>query len=98
MVVMVKGEVGGIVESHPKHKLRPKVLMVRDADKRLMEPYKSLDLMTSPEDSAGNVYQIAREVPDGTHGIVLKDFVDQGLIVSAPPVEDPDTGPDDLDW
>ena len=98
IVEMLNGEVGIIVESHPKHKLRPKVLMVRDADKRLMEPYKSLDLMTSPEDSAGNVYQIAREVPDGTHGIVLKDFVDQGLSVSAPPVEDPDTGPDDLEW
>lgn len=95
IVEMLNGEVGIIVESHPKHKLKPKVLMVREADKTLMVPYKSLDLMTSPQDSAGNAYQIAREVPDGTHGIVLQDFVDQGLIVSAPPVEEPDAGQDE---
>ena len=82
IVEMLNGEVGIIIESHPRHKLRPKVLMVREADKTLMTPYKSLNLMTSPEDGAGDVYQIAREVPDGTHGIVLQDFVEEGLIVT----------------
>ena len=32
IVEMLNGEVGVVVESHPKHKLKPKVLMVRDAD------------------------------------------------------------------
>ena len=82
IVEMLNGEVGIIIESHPRHKLRPKVLMVRESDKTMMTPYKSLDLMTSPEDGAGNVYQIAREVPDGAHGIVLQDFVEEGLIVT----------------
>jgi len=84
IVEMLNGEVGIVVESHPKHKLRPKVLMVRDADHEELTPYQHLDLMQAPKDSAGQPYQIAREIPDGSHGIVLQEFVDEGLIMSAP--------------
>lgn len=94
IVEMVNGEVGIVIQSHPKHKLKPRVLMVREADKSPMSPFRVLDLQTSPVDNAGTVYRIAREVPDGTHGIVLQEFVEQGLIVSAPAEpdsDDPDT-------
>lgn len=84
IVEMLNGEVGIVVESHPKHKLKPKVLMVRDANRVELAPYQHLDLMKSPKDSTGATYQIAKEVPDGAYGIVLQDFVDQGLIMSAP--------------
>lgn len=84
IVEMLNGEVGIVVESQPKHKLKPKVLMVRDAEHQEITPYKQLDLMTAPKDAAGDTYQIAKEVPDGSFGIVLQDFVDQGLIMSAP--------------
>lgn len=90
IVEMLNEEVGIIVESHPRHKLRPKVLMVREADKSPMEPHKFLDLFTSPVDAAGNNYQIAREVPDGSYGIDLQAFVDEGLITATPPAEDPE--------
>lgn len=94
IVEMVNGEVGIVIQSHPKHKLKPRVLMVREADKSPMSPFRVLDLKTGPVDNAGTVYRIAREVPDGTHGIVLQEFVEQGLIVSAPAEpdsDDPDT-------
>jgi len=84
IVEMLNGEVGVVVESHPKHKLKPKVLMVRDAEHLELRPHRHLDLITGPSDAAGEPYQIAREVPDGSYGIVLQDFVDQGLIMSAP--------------
>ena len=54
-----------------------------------MQPFRSIDLFNAPEDAAGNVYRIAREVPDGSHGIDLQSFVDEGLIVSAPADHDP---------
>lgn len=92
IVEMLNGEVGIIVESHPKHKLKPKVLMILEADKTPMTPYKSLNLMSAPSDNVGSAYQIAREVPDGTYGIVLQDFVDQGLIASAPSINDGPSG------
>jgi hypothetical protein len=43
-----------------------------------------LDLRAAPKDDNGTVYQIAKEVPDGTYDIVLQDFVKDGLIVTAP--------------
>ncbi len=90
IVEMLNGEVGIVVESHPKHKLRPKVLMVRKADKSMAAPFVRIDLMDSPRDDTGDTYQIAKEVPDGTYGIVLQEFVDEGLIVTAPVVEMPE--------
>ena len=81
IVEMVNGEVGIVVESYPSHKLKPRVLLVRDIDKNPRMPFRTLDLKASPEDAAGDIYRIAREVPDGTYDIVLQDFVDEGLIV-----------------
>ncbi|MEE3118954.1 MAG: HD-GYP domain-containing protein [Pseudomonadota bacterium] len=90
IVEMLNGEVGIVVESHAKHKLKPKVLMVRKADKSMAAPFVRLDLMDSPRDDTGDTYQIAKEVPDGTYGIVLQELVDEGLIVTAPVVEMPE--------
>lgn len=84
IVEMLNGEVGIVVESHPRHKLQPKVLLVREADKSEMTPFKDLNLRATPQDNAGDAYQIAREVPDGSYDIVLQDFVDAGLIMTAP--------------
>lgn len=93
IVEMLNGEVAIVVETHRKHKLKPRVLLVREADKSVMTPFRHLDLMQAPQDGAGQAYQIAREVPDGSHGIVLKEFVDQGLILSAPVPEEPGEPP-----
>ncbi|MBW0148443.1 HD-GYP domain-containing protein [Marinobacter arenosus] len=93
IVEMLNGEVAIVVETHRKHKLKPKVLLVREADKSVMTPFRHLDLMQAPRDGAGQPYQIAREVPDGTHDIVLKHFVDDGLILAAPVPEEPGQPP-----
>jgi putative nucleotidyltransferase with HDIG domain len=88
IVEMVNGEVGIVVESYPSQKLKPRVLLVREIDKRPLVPFRTLDLKTSPADAAGETYRIAREVPDGTYDIVLQDFVDEGLIVTKPHATD----------
>ncbi|HDZ37831.1 MAG TPA: HD-GYP domain-containing protein [Marinobacter sp.] len=84
IVEMVNGEVGIVVESHAQHKLKPKVLMVRDANKAPICYSRVLDLQVALKDDSGMVYQIAKEVPDGTYDIVLQDFVRDGLIVTTP--------------
>jgi HD-GYP domain-containing protein (c-di-GMP phosphodiesterase class II) len=84
IVEMLNGEVGIVIESDEKYKLKPKVLMVRDADKMPVSPYRELNLRAAPKDGNDTVYQIAKEVPDGTYGVVLKEFVEDGLIVAAP--------------
>ncbi|MFO7528884.1 MAG: HD-GYP domain-containing protein [Marinobacter sp.] len=84
IVEMHNGEVGIVVETRPGQKLKPKVLLVREADKSMLEPYRLVDLMASPDDHASTTYRIKKEVPDGSFDIVLQDFVDQGLITSKP--------------
>ena len=81
---MLNGDVGIVVESYEGHRLKPKVLMVRDANKATISSSKVLDLRAEPKDDNGMVYQIAKEVPDGTYDIVLQDFVTDGLIATAP--------------
>ncbi|QSP95781.1 HD-GYP domain-containing protein [Marinobacter salinisoli] len=84
IVELMNGEVGIVVENQKQHKLKPKVLLVRESDKTPLPSFRTVDLMLGPKDASGEVYKIAREVPDGTHGVVLKDFVEQGLIFSKP--------------
>ncbi|MDI9246329.1 HD-GYP domain-containing protein [Marinobacter sp. CHS3-4] len=85
IVEMENGEVGIVVATNEISKLTPKVLMVRDAEKHPINPYRQLDLSKRPKDASGEHYKIVREVPDGTYDIVLKDFIDQGLLSYRPP-------------
>lgn len=82
IVEMTNGEVGIVIESERSSKLKPKLLMVRESDKSPMPTFRTITLKTEPVDMAGNVYRIAREIPDGSHGVVLEDFVHEGIIVS----------------
>ncbi|MDO3721597.1 HD-GYP domain-containing protein [Marinobacter sp. chi1] len=84
IVEMMNGEVGIVVENQRRHKLKPKVLLVREADKTPLPNFHTVDLMLGNTDNNGKPYVIAKEVPDGTYGVVLREFVDQGLIFSKP--------------
>ncbi len=84
IVEMLNGEVGVVVESYEGQRLKPKILMVRDANKAPISSPTVLDLKAAPKDDNGMAYQIAKEVPDGTYDIVLKDFVKDGLITTTP--------------
>lgn len=93
IVEMVSGEVAIVVQSYPKQKLRPKVLLVLNADKTPTGSSRLLDLRFQSDDETHIDLQISKEVPDGTYGIVLQDYVDEGLIAAAP-----DTDDSDDDW
>ncbi len=84
IVVLSSGEVGIVIASNPKNKLRPQVLLVRDENKGKREKYRMIDLITNPLDPRGNVYNLVKEVPDGTYGVDLKAFLRKGLVLSAP--------------
>lgn len=80
IVEMTNEEVGVVVANNKNSKLKPLVLMVRDAKKNPLPEYVELDLARKPRDSSGEVYTIAREVPDETYGIVLKEFIENGYL------------------
>jgi len=90
IVEMTNGEVGIVVATHPTSKLKPRVLLVRDANKQPLGTFREANLLKETPDEAGQPYKIAREVPDESYGIVMKDFIEQGILnrkapeVSAP--------------
>jgi len=75
VVEMNTGEVGIVVEQNRIRRLRPKVLLVLDADKQPLREYRSLDLRKCPSDqSEGNAYWIARGHEAGAFGLDPKNY------------------------
>ena len=81
IVEMINGEVGIIIDSNPKNKLKPKVILVRDSAKQERFKQRVIDLMRNPLDGTNTPYKIAKEVPNGSYGIRLQEFLEQGLIL-----------------
>ncbi|WP_372995001.1 HD-GYP domain-containing protein [Marinobacter sp.] len=79
IVEMKSGEVAIVIASNPRNRRKPKVMLVRDEKKQRPAKYRLLDLSRTPRNSAGEPFEIAKEVPDGTYGIVLQRFIDNGL-------------------
>lgn len=79
IVEMKSGEVAIVIASNPRNRRKPKVMLVRDEKKQRPKKYRLLDLSREPLNSAGKPFEIAKELPDGTYGIVLQRFIDNGL-------------------
>lgn len=79
IVEMKTGEVAIVTSSNPKNRRRPKIMMVRDENKTRLPKFRLLDLSLKPKNESGQVLEIAREVPDGTYGVLLQRFIDSGL-------------------
>jgi putative nucleotidyltransferase with HDIG domain len=80
IVEMTNGEVGIVVATHPTSKLKPRALLVRDSNKHPLATFREVNLLKEASDSTGQPYKIAREVPDESYGIVMKNFIEQGIL------------------
>src|SRR5690606_28859276 len=70
VVEMNTGEVGIVVEQNRIRRLRPKVLLVLDADKQPLREFRSLDLRQCPSDpSERNASWIVRGHETGAFGL-----------------------------
>ncbi len=78
IVEMSNGEIGIIISSNKDNKLRPKILLVREADKKTVQQ-AIIDLQTFPKDSNGEQYNIANELPNGKYGVDIRYFLKRGL-------------------
>lgn len=77
IVEMVNGEIG-IVLSNTHDKLRPKIIMILDANKEA-SAQRVIDLSQMDVDNEGAVYQIKTTLSDGSFGINVEDFQRAGL-------------------
>ncbi|MEO6365042.1 MAG: HD-GYP domain-containing protein [Luteimonas sp.] len=68
LVELRTGEVAVVMAQNPARRLRPRVMLLTDADKHLRTRFESLDLMLQPDDLSPQM-DILRPLPLGAHGL-----------------------------
>jgi len=82
---MSSGEIGIVVEQNKADKLKPKVLLILDAQKQKMAT-KIVDLAHESKDAQGNPYKIRQIMRAQDYGIDLNHYVEQGLFTQKHPM------------
>jgi HD-GYP domain-containing protein (c-di-GMP phosphodiesterase class II) len=72
LVELHTGEVALVLEKHQQLHLRPKVVVMRDAEKKPCEP-RYLDLSQLTVDADGTPYRIRSGISDGAYGLFIAD-------------------------
>ena len=72
LVELHTGEVALVLEKHQKLHLRPRVVVLRNADKMPCKP-RYLDLAQLTVDANGTAYRISRGIADGSYGLFIAD-------------------------
>lgn len=68
LVELGNGEVAVVMAQNQTRRLRPRVLLLTEPDKRLREKFTPLDLMLQPEGVSGQL-EIVRPLPIGAYGL-----------------------------
>jgi len=78
VVELTDGQVGIILACEPNNKLKPKILMVRDSDKKNCRE-RVLDLRHDLKDKQNKPIRVKSVHQDGAFGVHLKEYKDKGL-------------------
>jgi HD-GYP domain-containing protein (c-di-GMP phosphodiesterase class II) len=65
LVELNSGEVGVVISQNPEQRLKPRVMVIRDAKGIELRPQKLLDLSRSPKATAEESYRILRTLEQG---------------------------------
>lgn len=74
LVELSNGEVGIVIGQNQVRRLRPKIILVLDADKKPLEITPVRDLMMEEQDDAGYQLTISATLEPGTYGIQPDEF------------------------
>lgn len=74
LVELSSGEVGAVIAQNRLRRLRPKVMVVLDSDKRPYNQFPILDLFQTTQDSKGNPLGISRALQPGAYGIDAREL------------------------
>jgi len=75
VVELTTGEVGVVIEQNPRSRLRPRIVICRDAGKNRV-PVRFLDLSEREHDDQGRLFAIRTLHPPDAFGIDLRQFQD----------------------
>jgi len=74
LVELSTGEVAVVVTESRTRRLRPKIMLILNADKSMREDYIICNMMHELRDSEGNSLDIKRALPPGSYNIQADDF------------------------
>jgi hypothetical protein len=74
LIELSTGEVGIITEQNPDRRLRPRLLLILDRDKRALKKVHEIDLLSYTKDGDGKPVDIQKGLPDGAYDIDLNRF------------------------
>lgn len=74
LVELSSGEVGVVVAEHRHRRLRPKLLLLTDANKNRLPENRPLDLYETSKDQTGKPLEIAKSLDPGDYGIDPDDI------------------------
>ena len=74
LVELNSGEVAIVVAQYRTQRLRPRLMVVLDAQRQKRAAPLLLDLVREPCDAAGTPYRIRRELPNGCCGIDAREY------------------------
>ncbi|NVJ49641.1 MAG: HD-GYP domain-containing protein [Gammaproteobacteria bacterium] len=83
IVEMENGEVGIVIATNARYKLRPKVLLVLDELKKKRQKERIIDMSKLDLDASAQTYRIIKAVQNRAFGIDLQEYVDKGLKIAA---------------
>jgi len=78
IVELINGTVALVLATNYRYRHLPKIIQILDENKQPLKQ-KIINLVEADSGELDKGFLINRVVPDGTHGIRLKDFQDQGL-------------------
>ncbi len=74
LVELNTGEVAIVVAQYRTQRLRPRLMVVLDAQGQKRAAPLLLDLVREPHDEAGTPYRIRGELPDGCRGVDVREY------------------------
>ena len=80
LIEMENGEVGIVLAQNLTQRMRPKIMLLLDADKSHFVEYKTIDLTEQFEDSSGYPLNIHRGLEPGSYGLDATEYYLQDII------------------
>lgn len=82
IVELYSGEVGMVIESNPRYRHLPRIVMLRDKDKQPLPKEVMVDLSLVEQGELSKDYLIKQVWKDKTFGITLKNYLERGLFMA----------------
>lgn len=81
IVELYSGEVGLVIEGNLTRRHLPRVILLSDKKKNKLEKEKIIDLSLIESGELSKDYLVKRVCPDGSFGIVLREYEKKGLLL-----------------